>query len=195
LPNFSKSVNHFKEIVLVCYGFANRHELKLRNCISFCNAIAAMSLAAHMALLKRHCGEENLVLDELQTMVKDIGFRAWRKKSEYTLRINVEKAGVDPLLNPRLYSTGERLSDDCTEECMIIYCLSKHSDKTAIKKANKLLSLESDFSNIKIFSTNWPAHYVIALYVPLRFVSKGKFEVLDWAYLRKIWCSIYDFLK
>ena len=43
--------------IFFCYGFANRHRLKLRNWMGFCAPIAAMSLPAHIALLKRHCGE------------------------------------------------------------------------------------------------------------------------------------------
>ncbi len=92
---------------------------------------------------------ENLVLDKLKAILKKIGFAAWRKNQEFTLRVNLEKAGKDPLLNPRIYPTGEWLDDTCTKECMIVLCFSRNDEGTEI--LNNLDGLESTFRSVKCF--------------------------------------------
>ncbi|MDQ6608348.1 MAG: hypothetical protein M3Y85_00810 [Bacteroidota bacterium] len=142
---------------------------------------------------------ENLVLDKLKDMLTKIGFKAWRKKQEFTLRVNLEKAGKDPLLNPRIYPTGEWLNDACIKECMIVHCYSMNADADEI--LNKLDRLESIFENVKTYyndvSSNhkYPDHYFYYIYIPLQFLKVENLDDLDWNYLEKIWRKIYELMK
>ncbi len=138
---------------------------------------------------------ENLVLDKLKEMLKKIGFKAWRKTQEFTLRVNLEKAGKDPLLNPRIYSSGEWLNDALTKECMIVNCFAHDDNKAVIKTLIELDNLELTFPDLKWDENYYSGHYVYYIYIPLEFISVGNAYDLDWNYLEKVWRKIYELLK
>ncbi len=129
-------------------------------------------------------------------MLKKIGFKAWRKTQEYTLRVNLEKAGKDPLLNPRIYPTGEGFNDSWTKECFIVNCFARDYVPSVIDLLNRLDDLELDFPNIICMDNyNYEYTYLCHIYIPLKFVAVGKAYDLDWNYLEKVWLKIYELMK
>ena len=137
---------------------------------------------------------ENLVLDKLKVILKEIGFKAWRNKNEFTLRVNVEKSGKNPLLNPRIYSSGEWCKENWIDECMIVICFADPNKKDEIKLLNKLKTLTFEFPIIKL-SDSLSEKYRYYIYIPLEFVPNINSYNLDWAYLKKIWEKIYNILQ
>ena len=137
---------------------------------------------------------ENLVLDKLKVVLKEIGFKAWRNKNEFTLRVNVEKSGKNPLLNPRIYPSGEWLEENCIDECLIVRCIANLDEVTAIGRLSELDVLDVSFPNIRLYeSVSYCYNYYI--YIPLKFILERTSYEIDWAYLKKIWEKIYNILQ
>jgi hypothetical protein len=137
---------------------------------------------------------ENLALNELKELLKEIGFKAWRKNSEFTLRVNLEKSGKNPLLNPRIYSSGEWLDDNCTKECLIVHCYANINEKNEINLLNELNILELSFPNLKLYDVI-SDKYIYNIYIPLQFIPEGTSYRIDWEYLKKVWEKIYTVMK
>ena len=137
---------------------------------------------------------ENLVLDKLKVVLKEIGFKAWRNKNEFTLRVNVEKSGKNPLLNPRIYSSGEWFEENCIDECLIVFCFANLDEATAIDRLAELDVLNVIFPDIQLYNSvsHCYNHYI---YIPLKFIAEGSSYQIDWAYLKKIWEKIYNILQ
>lgn len=138
---------------------------------------------------------EKLVLDELKIILKKIGFSAWRLERDFTLRVNPHKRGVDPLLNPRLYSSGEWLDDSCSRECIIIHCFSKLSERKAAKRIYNLKDLELSYSDVRWFEGVSDEYLRVFIYLPLTFSLEGGSHRIDWNPIIKICSSIYDIVK
>ena len=138
---------------------------------------------------------ENLVLDKLKAILKKIGFSAWRKQQEFTLRVNAEKPGKYPLLNPRIYPTGEWLDDSCIKECMIVHCFARDYEEDVKEILNNLVKLELTFPNLKCYDDYYSQHYIYYIYIPLEFLKVGNVYDLDWDYLERVWRKIYELLK
>ena len=137
---------------------------------------------------------ENMVLDNLKKLLIEIGFKAWRKNSEFTLRVNLEKSGKNPLLNPRIYSSGEWLNDDCTDECLIVFCYAEINETNEINLLNKLDILTRSFPSLRLFERISDV-YIYYIYIPLQFIQEGNYFSVDWDYLREIWKKIYKVMK
>lgn len=137
---------------------------------------------------------ENYVLDKLKEQLKEIGFSAWRPRREYTLRVNPEKPGKYPLLNPRFYPSGNWLNDKCIDECLIIHCFEKESflkEKNYIKDLSDLYRI---FPGSDVYTGYSKDYHVVIFYFPMKFISQKDFCDLDWVYLNEIWQHIYNIL-
>lgn len=136
---------------------------------------------------------ENLVLDKLKALLRNIGFKAWRRSSEFTLRVNIEKSGMNPLLNPRIYSSGESLNENFTDECLIIHCYVTDDDKDEIFLVKKLSRLMLSFPEIRILDS-LEDESMYHVYIPLKFILEATSYQIDWTYLECVWYKIYSIL-
>lgn len=136
---------------------------------------------------------QQLVLNQYQDMLREIGWKAWRTLKENTLRVNPVRVSQDPLFNPRFYATGEWLDPSFTKECDMIHCWAYPTDIR--KKLRKLSGLSSEFPEVKFvpdLSDGWFAGY---LYVPFKFLpAKGGYKI-DWKYMAEIWTETSRILK
>jgi hypothetical protein len=110
------------------------------------------------------------------------------------LRVNIEKSGKSPLLNPRIYSSGEWLNHNCTEECLIVYCYANNNETNEINLLNELDILKLTFPNLDVYDSI-SDKYIYYIYIPLRFIPEGNSHRVDWEYLKKIWEKIYTVMK
>jgi len=134
-----------------------------------------------------------LALNILGDILKDIGFKVWRLPQEHTLRVYPKKMKEYPLINPRFYSTGEWLSPELIEECLVIICYVDINNDAQIELLSRLNVLDSK-DHITIFTGNWEGYYKYYLYVPLQFKAVGDSFDLNWENLKEIWKKIYKIL-
>lgn len=138
---------------------------------------------------------ENIFLDRLAAILKKEGFEAWRKPNEFTLRVNVEKSGKDPLMNPRLYSSGEEYKKDWLKECMIIHSYCRMEDTEAIRAIKRLRNLTIKFREVDIEKLESDGFYGFHVYVPLKFMYNGNRCDINWEAQQKFWHQFYNILK
>lgn len=137
---------------------------------------------------------QTLALNELGGILEDIGFKVWRLPQDHTIRVYPKKMKQRPLINPRFYSTGEWLSSELIEECLIICCYANVKDKSQVELLQKLISLDVSFPKIRMYGGKIEKDYRCYIYLPLQFLSAGDSFDLDWKFLRKVWQKIYDIL-
>lgn len=137
---------------------------------------------------------ESHFLDRLAELLRTIGFKAWRNKDEYTLRVNLVKSGNPPLLNPRLYSSGEWLNESLISECIIVDCISNQNTVSVKKKIDYISKMMQKNKSTKFYGYD---NYGLFghLYIPMKFVSiRGRYDC-NWNHLKETWYHVYKCLN
>lgn len=136
------------------------------------------------------------VLTQYQGILREMSWVAWRKPTEHTLRVYPHRNGIPPLLNPRFHPTGEWLHPELKQECEVINCWADTAFPKARKAIRELKKLERSFHDVRYIE---PKHgdgwFMGFLYIPLRFLARGRDYDLDWDRERRVWSAIREILK
>lgn len=130
---------------------------------------------------------QELALNQYQAKLRELGWKASRRPTEHTLRVNPERTGLDPIFNPRFFATGEWLDPNFDNECDVIFCYAKQEFKAIRTKLRKLSSLTKKYPEVR-FVPYFPGLYRVGyVYIPLKFIKAKGGDRIDWDYKMEIW--------
>ena len=138
---------------------------------------------------------QQLVLNQYQDMLRELGWKASRARTENTLRVYPVRSPLPPLFNPRFRATGEALGPRFDKECDVIRCWARPKYRDVRRKLLKMSSLSNKFPEV-VYVPNLPGEWLAGdLYVPLKFLpAKGEYKI-DWNYKAEIWSEMRRILN